>query len=171
MNGSSRAFDLEEQLCWSEGAVLELDPWMNSDVLQRFDDERRTKNDERLMNFKGLLGLILEEWMYGFQGPSGLDLGRWMNVASRAVGAWSWRTDERMNDEWIFKGFWACSWRWMNVSSRCAGAWSRRTMNEERRTKNELQRILFQLGSRECICELVNWNEWNWLLFIEFSKA
>ena len=53
---------------------MELDPWMNSDVLQRFDDERRMKNDERLMNFKGLLGLILEEWMYGFQGRRGLIL-------------------------------------------------------------------------------------------------
>ena len=51
-----------------------VDPWMNSDVLQRFDDERRTKNDERLMNFKGLLGLILEEWMYGFQDRRGLIL-------------------------------------------------------------------------------------------------
>ena len=60
---------------------------MNSDVLQSFDDECRPMNDERWMIFKGLLGLILEEWMYGFQGPSGLDLGGWMNVALRAVGA------------------------------------------------------------------------------------
>ena len=182
-----------------------------------------TKNDERLMNFKGLLGLILEEWMYGFQGPSGLDLGRWMNIASRAVGAWSLKKDERrtMNgssravgawswrmdeccfkgrqglilkngwtDEWIFQGRrgviledewvllqgpsrldleeWMNGWidlpgpsgldlgRWMNVASRAVGAWSWRTMNEERRTKNELpENSLPILGVEKNVCELL----------------
>ena len=86
-------------------------------------DEWRTKNDEwwTMNELQGAFGLDPWRMDVWIPGPSGLDLGRWMNVASRAVGAWSWRT---MNDE-------------------------RRTKNEERRTKNELQRILFQFGSRE----------------------
>ena len=133
MNGSPRAFglDLEEQW-WTDlqgllGLILK-NGWMCGFV--------------DVVDPKGRWGLILDERMMNdgafFKGRRGLILNWWM-VDPRAVGAWSWKNDERRTKNTFFKGRRGLilNW-WMIVDPK--GRWG--LILEERWTKNEERREL-----------------------------